>query len=148
MTDVSLNDADQALIAALRANARATITELAAQLGAARTTVQARMDRLERQGIIAGYTIRLGEAAESTRIRATVLLQLDPRAGPAVVQRLRAIPQVERAVTSSGRFDLVLQLSAATTARLDELLDAIGALPGVKSSESLIHLSTRIDRGV
>lgn len=141
-----MDNTDLSLINALRANARASVTRLARDLGLARTTVQARLDRLERSGDIAGYTVRLGAAMEAGRIRATVLLQLDPRAGAGVMQRLRAMPQVERAVTSSGRFDLVLQVSAQSTARLDQLLDAIGALPGVKSSESLIHLSTRIDR--
>lgn len=141
-----MDNTDLSLINALRANARASVTRLARDLGLARTTVQARLDRLERSGDIAGYTVRLGAAMEAGRIRATVLLQLDPRAGAGVVQRLRAMPQVERAVTSSGRFDFVLQVSAQSTARLDQLLDAIGALPGVKSSESLIHLSKRIDR--
>ena len=54
--------------------------------------------------------------------------------------------RVERAVTSSGRFDLVLQVSARSMPRLDEILDAIGGIKGVRSSESLIHLSTKIDR--
>lgn len=141
-----MDDTDEKLLAALQQDARASVTALAAALGLARTTVQARLDRLERRGVIAGYTVRLGEVGAGSRIRATVLLQLDPRSAATVIQRLRSLPGVERAVTSSGRFDLVLQVSAASTASLDDLLDAIGALPGVKSSESLIHLSTRIDR--
>ena len=143
-----MDEIDQQLLNALVENARLPVTSLAGKLGLARTTVQARLERLENSGVIAGYTVRLGAQADEKRIRATVLLQLDPRSAPSVVQRLKTIVQVERAVTSSGRFDLLLQIAARSTARLDEVLDEIGGIKGVRSSESLIHLSVRIDRGV
>jgi DNA-binding Lrp family transcriptional regulator len=81
-------------------------------------------------------------------LRASVLLTIEPRGQAAILSRLKAIAEVERVFTTSGRFDLLLQLSAASTAALDDVLDQIGAMAGVKSSESLIHLSTRIDRAV
>jgi len=139
---------DKTLLAALAENARAPVAQLARRLGLARTTVQARLDRLEASGTVAGYTIRLGARAGAARIRATVLLQISPRAGPAVLARLKSMPPVERAHTCSGRFDLILQLAADTTAELDQTLDRIGRADGVVSSESLIHLSTRIDRAI
>lgn len=114
----------------------------------ARSTVQARIERLERQGIIAGYTIKLGQEVTLRRIRATVLLQVEPRTTAAILQRLKAMPEVELAHTTTGRVDLILQATAETTSELDQVLDRIGAIPGVRSSESLIHLSTRIDRAI
>jgi len=147
-TVIMMDAIDQQLVNALAENARTPVTTLAGMLGLARTTVQARLERLENSGVIAGYTLRLGVAEEEKRIRATVLLQLDPRAAPEVVQRLRKIVQVEQAVTSSGRFDLVLQIAARSTTRLDAVLDEIGGIKGVRSSESLIQLSVKIDRGV
>lgn len=143
-----MDHVDQQLINALAENARTPVTTLAGILGLARTTVQARLERLENNGVIAGYTVRLGVAEAEKRIRATVLLQLDPRSAPEVVQRLRKIVQVEQAMTSSGRFDLVLQIAARSTARLDRVLDEIGGIKGVRSSETLIQLSVKIDRGV
>ena len=50
--------------------------------------------------------------------------------------------------TTSGRVDLLIQLGCASTTELDGALDAIGALPGVRTSESLVHLATRFDRAV
>ncbi len=143
-----MDETDQNLLSVLAEDARASVTTLGKKLGLARTTVQARLERLERSGVIAGYTVRLGTEELEQRIRATVLLQLDPRAAPAVVQRLRAMPQLEHAVTASGRFDLILQLSTKSTARLDEILDEIGGFTGVRSSESMIHLTVKIDRGI
>ena len=98
--------------------------------------------------MIAGYTVKLGEAARQTRIRATVLLTIEPRAQANVLTRLKALPSVERIHTTSGRVDLLLQVAATSTTALDEVLDQIGEMTGVRSSESLIHLSTKLDRAV
>ncbi|MCK0143033.1 Lrp/AsnC family transcriptional regulator [Aliiroseovarius sp. F20344] len=141
-----MDDTDRELLVQLESNARLPVATLARRLGLARSTVQARIERLEEKGIIAGYALRLGDAARSDRIRATVLISIEPRSTPAVLARLKTLTQVEAAHTASGRWDMVLQLAAPSTALLDEVLDAIGEIDGVKGSESLIHLSTRIDR--
>ncbi len=143
-----MDELDKKLIVALAANARIPISTLAADLGLARTTVQARIDRLERNGTIAGYTVRLSEITTTGRIRATVLLQIDPQKQTSIIGRLKANHYVKETFTASGRFDLVLQIVAGTTAELDTILDQIGALDGVKSSESLIRLTTKIDREI
>jgi DNA-binding Lrp family transcriptional regulator len=98
--------------------------------------------------VIVGYTIKLGEQAREGRLRASVLLTVEPRAQANILTRLKAISEVERVFTTSGRFDLLLQIAAPSTTMLDQVLDQIGAMTGVRSSESLIHLSTRIDRAV
>ena len=140
-----MDDLDRSLVALLSGDARMPLATLARRLKVARSTIQARLERLETDGTIAGYTVRLGEAARHA-IRATVLLTIEPRSQPAVLTRLRSVPEVERCVTCSGRFDLAIQIAAASTSRLDAVLDALADLDGVRSSESLIHLSTKIDR--
>lgn len=141
-----MDETDRLLLNLLTDNARAPVATLARKLGLARSTVQARIDRLESRGVIAGYALRLGDAAKSEVIRATVLLTLEPRATAAVLARLKALPAVERVHTASGRFDMVLSVAAGSTTALDDTLDRIGEIDGVRGSESLIHLSTRIDR--
>ena len=143
-----MDETDDQILAQLRSDARTPVAALAKQLGLARSTVQTRIERLERAGVIAGYTLRLGDASERPRIRATALLQIEPRTLPAVLTRLKALRQIESVHTTSGRFDLIVAIVGATTDALDRTLDEIGAVPGVRSSESLIHLSTRIDRAV
>lgn len=146
MKALQMDKIDSSLLTLLGANARLPIATLARKLGLARSTVQARIERLEKRGIITGYALKLGDAARGDFIRATVLISIEPRAAPAVLARLKSLPQVEMAHTASGRFDMILQLTARSTAELDQSLDAIGEIKGVNSSESLIHLSTRIDR--
>jgi DNA-binding Lrp family transcriptional regulator len=144
---MQIDETDRALIAALSENARLPVADLARRLGVARTTVQARIDRLLREGVIAGFTIKRGSALRPP-LRATVLVSVAPNEAPAVLSRLKAMPEVDTVHTTSGRFDLLVALSAETTEVLDRCLDRIGEAKGVKSSESLIHLSTKVDRGV
>ncbi len=143
-----MDDLDRSVLTLLGADARMSVATLARRLKVARSTIQARLERLETTGVIAGYTLKLGEAARQGRLRASVLLTIEPRAQAAILQRLKALPEIERVFTTSGRFDLLLQIAASNTQVLDAVLDQIGGLTGVKSSESLIHLSTRLDRAV
>ena len=85
------DEIDQQLLTQLRQNARAPVTELARRLGLARTTVQARIERMEAGGIIAGYTLR-GSAATRPPLRATVLVSIEPRSGPAGRKVARSPP--------------------------------------------------------
>ncbi|MFW8634109.1 Lrp/AsnC family transcriptional regulator [Cribrihabitans pelagius] len=139
------DDIDQRLVALLRENARRPVAELARRLGLARTTVQARIERLEATGRISGYTLKTSAAARPP-LEATVLMSIEPRSGPAVLARLKGLSGVEVVHTTSGRFDLLAQVVAQSTAELDDTIDRIAEARGVRSSESLIHLATKLDR--
>lgn len=143
-----MDDLDRSILTHLSQDARISVAVLSRRLKVARSTVQARLERLESTGAIAGYTVRLSESARAARIRATVLLVIEPRTLAAVLTRLKSLPEVERIHTTSGRVDLALQLAAPSTSALDDVLDKIGGIEGVKSSESLIHLSTKLDRAI
>lgn len=144
---MNFDETDTRLLSLLADNARAPVSDLARKLGLARTTVQARIERLEAGGVIAGYTLKASPLVRPP-LRATVLVSIEPRTGPTVLARLRSLTGVEVVHTTSGRFDLLVEVAATTTEELDETLDRIGEARGVKSSESLIHLATKIDRAV
>ena len=146
MTKTDLDDTDHALIRLLRRDARTPTAELARRLGVSRTTAQARIERLERQGIIGGYTILTGDAYDPGVIRATVLIQVEPRMTAATVAALRKMREVEGLFTTAGRFDMAIQLAAPGTPQLDAALDRIGEMEGVRGMESLIHLTAKIDK--
>jgi len=143
-----MDDLDQKLLGALAADSSTSTSRLARRFKVARSTVQARIERMETTGVIAGYTVKLGNVALARRIKATVLVNVEPRETAGVVQRLKTLPEIEIVHTTTGRFDLILQVAADTTSALDESLDRIGMISGVKGSESLIHLSTKFDRAV
>lgn len=143
-----MDDLDRAIVAQLAADARISLATLARRLKVARSTLQSRLERLESSGVIMGYTIRLGETGQRGRLRALVLLTIDLRMQAGIVNRLRAMPEVETIHSTSGRVDLILSVAAATPQALDQVLDAIGAVPGVRDSESFIQLTTKLDRAV
>jgi len=143
-----MDDLDRNILGLLGADARMSLAVLARRLKVARSTIQARLERLETTGIIAGYTLKMGEAGRQARLRASVLVTIEPRSQASILTRLKSVAEVERVFTTSGRFDLLLQIAAPNTQVLDQVLDEIGAMTGIKSSESLIHLSTKIDRAI
>ena len=141
-----MDEIDKRLIESLGENARISLADLSRRMGLARTTVQSRMERLENAGTIKGYTIRMGHAHRPT-IRASVLISFEPQKAAEVLAKLRSVPQVRRVHTTSGRFDMLVEIAAQNTAELDNILEEIGATKGIRSSESLIYLTTKIDRG-
>jgi DNA-binding Lrp family transcriptional regulator len=146
MPNTLLDEVDRALIALLREDARAPTAELARRLGLSRTTVQSRMERLQRQRVITGYTVTVPDDVELSLVRAHVLITLAPKQSAAIEQALRRIAQVRVLHSVSGPFDLIAIVAAASIGELDELIDRIGALDGVERTTSAIVLSTRIDR--
>jgi len=139
-------DADEALIAILRENARASTADIARKMGVSRTTVQSRIDRLESRGTIAGYTVRLSDEHLRSLVRAHVLLTTAPKLIQKVEAGLRAISAVRSLHSVSGHFDMIAIVEARSVNELDAVIDQIGILEGVERTASSIILSTRIDR--
>ncbi len=137
---------DRQLINLLQANARASTADLARQLGVARTTVLARLVRLEKQGVIVGYTVRLGQDEGERGVEAFVGITTEPKAARDVTQRLATLPELRQLCSVSGEFDYIALLRAASPARLDGLLDEIGAIPGVLKTTTSVVLARRVDR--
>jgi DNA-binding Lrp family transcriptional regulator len=146
MTNSTLDTTDIALLALLRDDARMPAAELARKLQLSRTTVQSRIERLERRGVIAGYTVVVPDALEAGLVRAHVLITLAPKRSGAIEVTLRKIPEVRVLHSVSGPFDLIAIVAAASIGELDALIDRIGGLDGVERTTSAIVLSTRIQR--
>ncbi|EHS50439.1 transcriptional regulator, AsnC family [Rhizobium sp. PDO1-076] len=143
---MQVTDKDRALLSLLAENARMPVAELARRLGLSRTTVQARLERLEEQGVIAGYALRLSEAYESGLIRAHVMITMAPKALAQVTADLNAIRDVTALYSVNGPYDLIAIVAAPSIAELDRLIDRIGEVSGVERTLSSIILSTRIAR--
>lgn len=137
---------DHDLLALLAVNARESTADLARKLGVARTTVVARLARLERDGIVTGYSVRLRQDLAQPGLAAFVGITVQPRAGADVVRTLERMPEVRQLDSVSGEFDYVALVRAESAERLDRLLDHIRALEGVQQTTTSVLLSRRIDR--
>lgn len=145
MTKLVLTAKDKDLLNLLQVDARAPVSELARRLGLSRTTVQDRLRRLEEQGVIAGYGLRLAESS-ATGLSAWVSISVEARQQLAVVKALAQIAAIEMLQAVSGKVDFVALVRAASAGEMDEVLDAITLLPGVKAIETAVILSTKLDR--
>lgn len=141
-----LSDTDRKLIALLKANAREPAAALARKLGLARSTVQERIARLEREKIIKGYTVRLADEAEANVLRAVVMITADPKQADRVNAELKKMSEVRSLSAVSGAYDMMAMVEADTPARMDAALDRIGKAHGVARTVSSIVLSEKFSR--
>ena len=146
MSTTPRTDPDTQLIDLLRGNARMPIAVLARRLGLARSTVQGRLERLERSGLIRGYTVQLAPAVGARQVQAHAMIAVEPQQQALVERTLRAMSAVTTLLTVSGSYDLIAMLAAESTEALDAALDELRECPGVKSTSTSIVLSRRFER--
>ncbi|MEP7282740.1 MAG: Lrp/AsnC family transcriptional regulator [Rubrivivax sp.] len=137
-----MDDLDHELLSLLRANARATVASLAKQLRVARGTVQNRVSKLEAEGTITGYTVRVRPQVEEHRIVALMTIAVEGNRGDAVLHRLRGDPAVQTLHTTNGRWDIVAELRADSLEAFDRVLGRIRQIDGIGQTETSLLLST------
>lgn len=138
----SIDRLDSELLKRLHANARAGVAELAGQLGISRNTVLARLQRLEKAGILKGFTPVIDLDAAGLPVQAFVGLELDQRQMAQVIERLSEIPQVLEVTTQAGREDLLVKVAAATLADLQHAVARMIEISGVRHSNTTLSVST------
>ncbi len=133
---------DSALIAELRKDGRASISQLASQLKVSRATVQNRLDRLTQSGAILGFTIRVHEELEQDTVRAIMMIEVAGRSTSQVIQKLRGIPELIKLHTTNGAWDLVAELQTTSLGEFDRVLRRVREVEGILNSETSILLSS------
>ena len=147
LNTLSYDELDGRLIALLRKDARMPIVKLAKSLGISRTSTYARLEKLQKSGVIEGFTVRLSTAGSPQQIRAHVLIKVKGRLNRATEKHLQLIPEITALHAISGVYDLIAELEVADALRLNELIDQIGELEGVEETTSSIVLATKWSRG-
>ena len=137
-----MDDLDRRLVTLLRHNARRSISDLAADLGVSRATARARIERLELSGEIVGYTVILRADAVDLPVRGIMLIDIAGQAADRVVRALGGFPEVTAVHTTNGRWDLIVELGAASLTAFDAVLGHIRKIPGIAGSETSLMLAT------
>lgn len=133
---------DQQLIGLLRNDARLSVAALAHKLKVSRGTVTNRITRLEDEGIIVGYTVRLRPDAQPNEIHAWTSIAVEGNETRTVIASLLGEPAVAELHDTNGRWDLLVGLRAANLTELSTVLERIRLIKGIRSSETSIHLKT------
>lgn len=137
-----MNNTDAQILGLLRNNARLSITAIAQHVKVSRVTVQKRIEYMEEQGIITGYTIRLKPNFEKNMIRAWMNIQVEGNKASTVIQQLRINPAVQTLHTTNGKWDLLVELTAENLENFDKALEKIRKISGIHNTETSILLST------
>ncbi len=137
-----MDSTDQQLIALLRQDARASVATLAARLAVSRGTVTNRMRRLEDEGVITGYTVRLRPDTEPDLITAWMSITVDGNQTREVIAHLLGEPGLASLHDTNGRWDLLAGLRAPNLVELAAVLERVRLIKGIAGTETSIHLQT------
>ncbi|MEM7193460.1 MAG: Lrp/AsnC family transcriptional regulator [Pseudomonadota bacterium] len=133
---------DQELIALLRTNARMPVVEIAKKLGVSRATVQNRMSRLEKEKVIIGYSVVLQPEAESHPVRAVMCVEAGSRREAEVIESLRGNPSITAVHHTTGRWDLIVEISTDSLASFNRIVGEIRLVEGISSTETNLLLDS------
>lgn len=137
-----MDETDQQLLSLLRKDARTSVATLASKLGVSRGTVTNRITRLEDNGVIVGYTVRLRPDSQPNEIHAWMSVAVEGNETRAVIASLLGEPGVACLHDTNGRWDLLAELRAANLSELSKVLERIRLIRGISSTETSIHLET------
>ncbi len=138
-----MDDTDRRLIAELRTDSRLPVSSLAVRLGVSRATVRNRIDRLVADGVIQGFTVRLGAEGDFEQVRAIMMIEVEGKGTDGVFRRLQGFPEVRALHSTNGRWDIVAELATDTLEAFDRTLAAVRLIDGIASTETSILLSSR-----
>ena len=138
---------DEKIVAELTRNARVSYAELASKVMLSRNAVRQRIDRLERQRHIAGYTIvRAGDDAGDVVSALVLVYRQDRMRGGDVLAAITRIPEVVICEILSGDFDIMVRLEAASLERIRGIWEDIAQMPGVRDTVTALTLSSVANR--
>ncbi len=137
-----MDETDRTLMSFLRQDARLSVAALAQKLKVSRGTVTNRIRRLEDDGVIVGYTVRLRPDVQHNEIKAWMSIAVEGNQTRAVIASLLGEPVVATLHDTNGRWDLLAELRAETLQELAKVLERIRLLKGISNTETSIHLET------
>jgi len=137
-----VDDTDERLIAALRHDARAALSDLAATLNLSRTTVRARLEKLRRQGEIVGFTVVTRADVVRDPVRGMMMIGIEGRGSDRILRQLGNLPEVRAVHSTNGRWDAIVEIGTPTLDAFDAVLVRIRTFDGVVASETSLLLKT------
>ncbi len=138
-----MDSTDQRLIAALRRDGRASLSHLAGLLNLSRTTVRTRIEKLQQQGEILGFTVLLKGDTPQAAVRGLMMLEIEGHGSDRIRHQLIGIPAIEAVHATNGRWDMIVEIGTDSLEDLDKVLAQIRRISGVTRSETSLLLSTR-----
>lgn len=144
MQAYELDEIDERLIAALALFPRAGMLQISREVGVARNTAQAHLDRLVASGVITGFGPEIDLRRLGYAVSAFVSLEIAQGRAPGVIEQLEAVPEVVEAYMTTGSADLLCRVVARDNDHLGQLISRILEVPGISRTTTSLILATRI----
>ena len=138
-----MDELDNRLLLALKRDGRASLSDLAIDLGVTRATVRARMARLTGEGVIVGFSVLTRDDVAKSAVRGLMMLGIEGRGTERIMSALARMPQVQQVHSTNGTWDLIAEIGTETLEAFDKVLFDIRRMEGVTRSETNLLLSTR-----
>ena len=134
-----LDDTDRLIVAALRADGRLSMRALAEQLHLSRASVYTRVERLQRDGVITGYTAVVDPVRYGYGLSAYVYLDIAQHSWKAVRRQLLDLPEVDHVALISGEHDILLRVRTRDAASLrDVVLTRLQEMPQIRATQTVV----------
>ncbi len=141
-----LDETDQKILALLAENARQSVKELARRIGLSRSAAQERLARLERDGVLAGYTIRRNDPAANGKVAAYFIIKTRQAMCDDLVPLMRQIPEVVVFDSIAGETDALVEVVADSMTCLQAVRSEIAGLEDVEGIETSVILKRHFNR--
>ena len=142
-----MDKTDERILAALKQDARASLSDLAIGLKLSRSTLRTRIERLQQRGEILGYTVVLKQDVMRDPVRGLMMIGFEGRGAERIIRQLSGMAEVRSLHTTNGRWDVIVELGTETLETLDTALARIRRLEGVAISETSLLLATKKSQG-
>ena len=142
-----MDETDQVIVALLRENARRSYQDIGRKVHLSAPAVKRRVDRLEEEGVILGYTAVVDPTVFGWHAEAFVDLYCEGKMpGEAIKRSVEREPGVVAAHTVAGEASALLHVMAHDTKDLESVLERIRATDGVTRTVTEVVLSTLFQR--
>jgi DNA-binding Lrp family transcriptional regulator len=140
-----LDAIDARLILALTDRPRSTVVALAEQTGLTRNTVQARLTRLDEQGVLTSFERRVDPTALGYPLTAFITTTVTQRRLDEVAAALEGVPEIVEVFGLSGQVDLLIRVVAVDADDLYRIAGQILATPGVQRTNTALVMRRMVD---
>lgn len=138
-----MDSTDQKILAELRRDGRASLSDLAARLSLSRATLRQRIERMSSRGDIAGFTVLTRHEVTEAPVRALMMIGIEGRGGARILARLSGLPHIQAVHSTNGTWDIIAEIGAATLQELDDVIHSVREIEGIIRSETNLLLTTR-----
>jgi len=133
-----LDDIDVKILELLSKDSRMSFVDIGRRVGLSEGAVRRRVKLLQERGVIKRFTI---EVDRNYGVSAVMFIQLEPGSSPKqVVEKITGVPGVEVVYELTGRFDILAILSAPSISELNERIDKIRDIEGIRDTETAVIL--------